>query len=100
MRTKATIKRLKLYNTRPTRNYRGQLMHGTLMSHDTSHNTRIQPDRRWFENTRVVGQKQLEKFKEDLNKAIKSPNMMVMKQNKLPLSLLIEPKVHSTFLFD
>ena len=30
-------------------------------------NTRIQPDRRWFGNTRVVGQKQLEQFREEMS---------------------------------
>lgn len=28
--------------------------------------TRIQPDRRWFGNTRVIGQKQLEAFREEM----------------------------------
>ena len=30
-------------------------------------NSRIQPDRRWFGNTRVVGQKQLEQFREEMS---------------------------------
>lgn len=30
-------------------------------------NTRIQPDRRWFGNTRVIGQKQLEQFREEMS---------------------------------
>jgi len=29
-------------------------------------NSRIQPDRRWFGNTRVIGQKQLEQFREEM----------------------------------
>ena len=28
--------------------------------------TRIQPDRRWFGNTRVIGQPQLERFREEM----------------------------------
>lgn len=28
--------------------------------------TRIQPDRRWFGNTRVIGQKQLEQFRDEM----------------------------------
>ena len=28
--------------------------------------TRIQPDRRWFGNTRVIGQSQLERFREEM----------------------------------
>ena len=30
-------------------------------------NSRIQPDRRWFGNTRVVGQKQLEQFRSEMS---------------------------------
>ena len=30
-------------------------------------NTRIQPDRRWFGNTRVIGQKQLDQFREEMS---------------------------------
>ena len=33
-------------------------------------NTRIQPDRRWFGNTRVVGQKQLEQFREQMSSKV------------------------------
>lgn len=29
--------------------------------------TRIQPDRRWFGNTRVIGQKQLEQFRDEMS---------------------------------
>lgn len=34
--------------------------------------TRIQPDRRWFGNTRVVGQKQLEQFREEMSSKVSS----------------------------
>ena len=30
-------------------------------------NSRIQPDRRWFGNTRVVGQKQLDQFRQEMS---------------------------------
>ena len=32
--------------------------------------TRIQPDRRWFGNTRVVGQQQLEKFRDEMSSKV------------------------------
>ena len=34
-------------------------------------NSRIQPDRRWFGNTRVVGQKQLEQFREEMTAKVR-----------------------------
>ena len=35
--------------------------------------TRIQPDRRWFGNTRVVGQQQLEKFRDEMSAKVGTP---------------------------
>lgn len=34
-------------------------------------NTRIQPDRRWFGNTRVIGQKQLEQFRDEMSAKVR-----------------------------
>lgn len=41
-------------------------------------------------NTRVVGQEQLQKFQESLGKALHDPFQVVMRQTKLPISLLAE----------
>ncbi|XP_065867255.1 nuclear/nucleolar GTPase 2-like isoform X1 [Euphorbia lathyris] len=51
-------------------------------------NTRIQPDRRWFGNARVVNQKELEFFREELQDRMKNPYNVILKERKLPLSLL------------
>lgn len=48
MRDRATIKRLKMYKAKPRHDKHGNFVSGDLMSRDTSHSTRIQPDRRWF----------------------------------------------------
>ena len=42
-------------------------------------NTRIQPDRRWFGNTRVIGQKQLDQFREEMSAKV---------SNNLPVGCL------------
>ncbi|KAJ3416466.1 Nucleolar GTP-binding protein 2 [Chytridiales sp. JEL 0842] len=52
---------------------------------------RVQPDRKWFENTRVVGQKELERFREAMNTTEKDPYSFIVRQRKLPLSLLTDP---------
>ncbi|CAG8809587.1 28039_t:CDS:2, partial [Racocetra persica] len=52
---------------------------------------RVQPDRRWFGNTRVIGQKQLEDFRESLGTKVNDPYQVLLRQNKLPMSLLIDP---------
>lgn len=54
MRDRATIKRLKMYKAKPRHDKHGNFVSGDLMSRDTSHSTRIQPDRRWFGTFWVV----------------------------------------------
>ena len=46
-----------------------QILYQDLQSKELP-NTRIQPDRRWFGNTRVVGQKQLEQFREQMSSKV------------------------------
>eukprot|EP01100_Stratorugosa_tubuloviscum_P010018 TRINITY_DN424_c0_g3_i1.p1 TRINITY_DN424_c0_g3~~TRINITY_DN424_c0_g3_i1.p1 ORF type:complete len:662 (-),score=303.09 TRINITY_DN424_c0_g3_i1:116-2101(-) len=91
-RTKSTIKRLQLYRSRPVRDEHGKLIRGDFMSRELPTNTRIAPDRRWFENTRLIGQKELEKFREHLTVAVNNPYSMLLHQNKIPFSLITDPK--------
>lgn len=46
-RSAATVRRLKMYNNRPTRNAAGKILKHDLQSKELS-STRIMPDRRWF----------------------------------------------------
>ncbi len=46
--------------------------------------------RRLAGNTRVVGQQQLQKFQENMSKVIADPFQVVMRQTKMPVSLLAE----------
>ncbi|KAI9303271.1 NUC091 domain-containing protein [Cunninghamella echinulata] len=52
---------------------------------------RVAPNRKWFGNTRVIGQKALEDFRESLSEKIHDPYQVLLKQNKLPMSLLQDP---------
>lgn len=49
---------------------------------------RVQPDRRWFGNTRTISQNALEHFRTSLKEKIADPYSVVLKRNKLPMSLL------------
>ena len=49
---------------------------------------RIAPDRRWFGNTRVVGQTELDKFREEMSDKVADPYSVVLKRRKLPMGLL------------
>ncbi|TYK01950.1 nuclear/nucleolar GTPase 2 [Cucumis melo var. makuwa] len=86
-RSAATVRRLKMYNTRPKRDRKGKVLKNDLQSNELP-DTRIQPDRRWFGNTRVVNQKELEIFREELEKRMSSSYNVILKERKLPLSLL------------
>ncbi|XP_022133820.1 nuclear/nucleolar GTPase 2 isoform X2 [Momordica charantia] len=86
-RSAATVRRLKMYNTRPKRDRKGKVLKNELQSKELP-DTRIQPDRRWFGNTRVVNQKELEFFREELQKRMSCSYNVILKEKKLPLSLL------------
>ncbi|XP_039014118.1 nuclear/nucleolar GTPase 2-like [Hibiscus syriacus] len=86
-RTAATVRRLKMYNTRPRRDTKGKILSNEFQSKELP-NTRIQPDRRWFGNTRVVNKKELEIFREELQSRMSSNYNVILKEKKLPLSLL------------
>ncbi|KAF9611859.1 hypothetical protein IFM89_036503 [Coptis chinensis] len=86
-RSASTIRRLKMYNTRPKRDAKGKILKYDLQSRELP-STRIKPDRQWFGNTRVVGQKELEIFREELENRMSSNYNVILKGRTLPLSLL------------
>eukprot|EP00884_Botryococcus_braunii_P017149 jgi/Botrbrau1/4117/Bobra.152_3s0063.2 len=90
LRDAATVRRLRMYKTRPKRDKKGKVIHEELQSKDLP-NTRIQPDRRWFGNTRVIGQKQLEQFREEMAHKVNDTYSVLLREKKLPLALLEDP---------
>lgn len=56
---------------------------------------RLQPDRKWFGNTRVVTQGALQRFQSELGNAMKDPYKLVMKPSTLPITLLNETAKHA-----
>lgn len=96
MRSADTIRRLKMYNNgKAIRNKEGKIVGGQFMMEDragdskiTAATGRIAPDRRWFGNTRVVGQTELEKFREEMTSKVADPYSVVLKRKKLPMGLL------------
>uniref|UniRef100_A0A915CTR5 Nucleolar GTP-binding protein 2 n=1 Tax=Ditylenchus dipsaci TaxID=166011 RepID=A0A915CTR5_9BILA len=93
MRTKATINRLRMYkNFKPTRNAQGKIIKAAPFQSWNQSGTvaRVEPHRKWFGNTRVLGQEQLQKFQENMGKVVKDPFQVVMRQTRLPISLLQE----------
>ena len=98
MRDKGTINRLNMYrNSGAIRNKEGKVVGGSLMMAgrqggitmaDATASSRIAPDRRWFGNTRVVGQKELDKFRNEMNLKAADPYSVVLRTRKLPMGLI------------
>lgn len=89
------VRRLKMYNSgRPVRDRKGKIVSQELQSKELP-TTRIVPDRRWFGNTRVVGQKQLQSFREQMAGKADNPFAVLLRQRKLPLQVLPAHAQHS-----
>ncbi|XP_053683057.1 nucleolar GTP-binding protein 2 [Sabethes cyaneus] len=92
-RTKATIKRLQMYrNFKAKRDHRGKILtpapfQGWVASGTVS---RVEPSPKWFANSRVISQSSLQKFQDEMGKAVRDPYKVVMKPTELPITLLNE----------
>ena len=49
---------------------------------------RVEPNRKWFNNTRVISQDALESFRSAVQAQAADPTTYLMKRNKLPMSLI------------
>lgn len=95
-RTNATIRRLNMYKQRVKRNKRGEFISGQYMSKKVDERVkRVRPDRRWFDNTRTVEQKQLADFREEMKDKVHDPYTVLLKSKKLPMGLLRDVYKHA-----
>ncbi|XP_063311001.1 nucleolar GTP-binding protein 2 [Pelobates fuscus] len=99
MRDRATIKRLNMYRQKERRNNRGKviktLQHQSSVTPGTV--ARVEPNIKWFGNTRVIKQSSLQKFQDEMDVVMKDPYKVVMKQSRLPMSLLHDrAKAHNS----
>ncbi|XP_071964915.1 uncharacterized protein [Antedon mediterranea] len=98
MRDKATIKRLNMYRGgKAQRNRQGKIVKAAAFQSALKPGTvaRVEPNRRWFGNTRVITQGALQNFQEELGKVLRDPYKVVMKPTQLPVTLLQERAKHS-----
>jgi nuclear GTP-binding protein len=92
LRDQSTIKRIAMYKEKPIRNRDGEFISGAYMSRIADERVkRVAPNRAWFGNTRVVGQKELEHFREEMSNKINDPYTVIMRSKKLPMGLLNDP---------
>ncbi|XP_019948919.1 nucleolar GTP-binding protein 2 [Paralichthys olivaceus] len=90
MRDRATIKRLNMYRQKQRCNNRGKVIKPLQFQSTVAPGTvaRVEPNIKWFTNTRVIKQSSLQKFQEEMGAIQKDPYRVVMKRSKLPMSLL------------
>ncbi|EGF81349.1 hypothetical protein BATDEDRAFT_19365 [Batrachochytrium dendrobatidis JAM81] len=77
---------------KPTRDASGKITKAAVFQTRLAPGTqaRVQSDRRWFENTRVVGQKELDSFRDAINSKLNDPYSFVLRTKQLPLGLVSE----------
>ena len=102
-RSAATIQRLNMYkNGAPIRNKAGRVVAGSFLMKDRAGDQkidastgRIQPDRRWFGNTRVVHPTDLDRFRQEMTASQADPYSVVLRRKKLPMGLLQDAAEYS-----
>nr|XP_033335583.1 nucleolar GTP-binding protein 2 isoform X1 [Megalopta genalis] len=98
VRSKATIRRLQMYrNQKPKRDRTGKIISPAPFQgwQPSGTMSRVEPSQRWFGNSRVISQNALQKFQDELGKAMKDPYNVVMKPTQLPVTLLQQKAVNA-----
>ncbi|XP_055019693.1 nucleolar GTP-binding protein 2 [Boleophthalmus pectinirostris] len=90
MRDRATIKRLNMYRQKQRCDKHGKVIKPLQYQSTVAPGTvaRVEPNIKWFANTRVIKQSSLQKFQDEMGAIQKDPYRVVMRQSKLPMSLL------------
>ncbi|KAK0466248.1 NUC091 domain-containing protein [Desarmillaria tabescens] len=85
------VARLKMLNGgKPVRDKDGKIIQAAAFQkgEDETKPGRVQPDRRWFGNTRVISQTALDHFRTSLSSKKDDPYSVLLRRNKLPMALL------------
>ncbi|GKT36452.1 Nucleolar GTP-binding protein 2, partial [Aduncisulcus paluster] len=89
-RSKSTEKRVKMYRSRIHHTKDGKLIGGEFYSSTADSDGRIAPNRKYFGNSRVLGQKQLETFRQTVQSEQENPQVFLVNRKSLPTALLKE----------
>ena len=74
----------------PQRNADGKITKAAQYQSRDVPQARVEPNRKWFTNTRVISQDNLTAFREAMAEKASDPYQVLLKSNKLPMSLLRE----------
>ncbi|KAK6821099.1 hypothetical protein PG987_015499 [Apiospora arundinis] len=87
-----SAKRVKALNVRThglaQRNAAGHITQAAVHQSRDVPTARVEPNRKWFTNTRVISQDSLASFREAVETSAKDPYQVLLKTNKLPMSLI------------
>lgn len=85
------VKHLQMYKSgRAVRNAKGEIIRAAALQSTDAPIARVDPNRKWFGNTRVIGQDALTHFREAMGDKKHDSYSVLLRRNKLPMSLLDE----------
>ncbi|APA08756.1 hypothetical protein SS1G_02533 [Sclerotinia sclerotiorum 1980 UF-70] len=88
-RTAKQAKTLNMFNEGKARhNAAGKVIQAATFQSRETKPARIEPNRKWFTNSRVIGQDALNSFREAMAERASDPYSVLLKTNKLPMSLI------------
>lgn len=85
------VKHLQMYKSgRAVRNAQGEIIQAAALQSTDAPTARVDPNRKWFGNTRVIAQDALSHFREAMGQKKNDSYQVLLRRNKLPMSLLDE----------
>lgn len=85
------VKHLHMYKTgRAVRNAKGEIIRAAALQSTDALVARVDPNRKWFGNTRVIAQDALAHFRDAMGDKKHDTYLVLLRRNKLPMSLLDE----------
>lgn len=88
-RTAKKVKVARMFNEgKAQRNAAGKITKSASYQSRDAPKARVEPHRKWFGNTRVIAQDALASFREALEEKAQDPYQVLLKSNKLPMSLI------------
>ncbi|AEO53648.1 hypothetical protein MYCTH_2295275 [Thermothelomyces thermophilus ATCC 42464] len=88
-RSAKKVKTLNMYKEgKAIRNKDGKIVKAAAFQSKEVPKAVVEPNRKWFTNTRVISQDTLKSFREAIAEKEKDPYTVLLKSNKLPMSLI------------
>ncbi|OHE91251.1 NGP1NT domain-containing protein [Colletotrichum orchidophilum] len=88
-RSAKRVRQLNMYKDgKPQRNADGEITKAASFQSREIPIARIEPNRKWFGNTRVISQESLTAFRSAMAEKAADPYSVLLKSNKLPMSLI------------